>query len=184
MSTRRHYKTIVGHLRDDPETATELVGRLDDEVLVHLGAAVADEVRRRAVAGGDPDAAIADGFDTGFGRDGLAVLPWVSEPFIVCPGGLVGRNRASHRCRFISVNDTWVWDSVELIDEVKRSSPGTDDGFRAVALIPIVEGTSLDVVSGRMRSGQHRVDQVVSYQVRKGELIEVSQRTVAAAGML
>ena len=82
----------------------------------------------------------------------------------------------------MSVNDTWVWDSAELIDEVKRSSPGTDDGFRAVALIPIVEGTALDVVSGRLRSGQHRVEQVVSYEVRKGELVEVSQRTVAGPG--
>jgi len=183
VSTRRHYKTIVGHLSDDPDTAAELVLRLDDDVLNHLGAAVADEVRRRAVVSGDPDAAIADGFESGFGRDGLAVLPWISEPFIVCPGGLVGRNRSSHRCRFVSVNDTWVWDSAELIQETKRSSPGPDEGFRAVALIPIVQGTTLDVVSGRLRSGQHRVDRVVSYEVKKGALVEVSQRTVTPAGM-
>jgi len=183
VSTGRHYKTIVGHLTDDPHTATELVQRLDDDVLVHLGAAVADEARRRAVETGDPDAAIADGFETGFGRDGLAVLPWISGPYIVCPGGLVGRNRASHRCRFVSVDDTWVWDSNELIQEDKRSSPGADEGFRAVALIAIVEGTRLDVVSGRLKSGQHRVERVVSYEVRTGDLVEVSQRSVTPAGM-
>lgn len=183
MSTRRHYKTIVGHLTEDPDTAPELVQRLQDDVLLHLGASVADEIRRRAVDAGDPDAAIADGFDTGFGRDGLAVLPWVTGHYVVCPGGLVGKNRSSHRCRFISVNDTWVWDCVELIQEDKRSAPGTDEGFRAVALIPIIEGTSLDVVSGRLRGGQHSVERVVSYEIRKGELVEVSQRVVAAAGM-
>ena len=38
----------------------------------------------------------------------------------------------------------------------------------------------LDVVSGRLRSGQHQVDLVGSFVVRKGELVEVSQRNVAA----
>ena len=134
-------------------------------------------------AAGSASAAIADGFETGFGRDGLAVLPWISGPYIVCPGGLVGRNRASHRCRFVSVDDTWVWDSNELIQGDKRSSPGADEGFRAVALIAIVEGTRLDVVSGRLKSGQHRVERVVSYEVRTGDLVEVSQRSVTPAGM-
>ena len=40
--------------------------------------------------------------------------------------------------------------------------------------------TALDVVSGRQRSGQHSVEHVVSYEVRGGELVEVSQRNVNA----
>ena len=67
--------------------------------------------------------------------------------------------------------------------EDKRSSPGTDDGFRAVALIPVVDGTELDVVSGRARSGGHSVEHVVSYEVRGGDLVEVSQRDVATKNM-
>lgn len=179
----RHYKTIVGHLTDDPETAVELATKLSDDVLAHLRAAIDDEVRRRAVSAGDADAVIADAFESGFGRDHIGRNPWVEGSFIVCPGAIVSKSRTNHVCRFVSVDDTWIWDSPELIREDKRSLPGTNEGFRAVALLPIVEGLELDVVRGRARSGAHRVDHVISYVVRRGELVEVSQRTVSAAGM-
>lgn len=181
---KRRYGTIVKHLESDPVTAVELVEKLSDGTLVHVGAAIADEMRRRAMASGDEDALIADAFDTGFGRDGMAALPWLTGHHIVCPGSLIAKNRSSHRCRFVSVNDTWIWDSEHLLTEIKRSLPGNTDGFRAVALLPIVEGTELDVVTGRMRQGQHSVEHVVSYEVRKGKLVEVSQRSVAPAGLV
>lgn len=143
---------------------------------------VAEAVRQvqveRAIGSGDHDAIIANGFEIGFGRDGLGVLPWIEGDVIVCPGGLVSKSRTSHRCRFVSVDDVWVWDSGLLIREDKRSSPGVDDGFRAIALVPLVDGTALDVVTGRARAGGHSVDHVVSYEVRAGDLTEVSQRAV------
>lgn len=148
---------------------------------------VAEAVRQvqieRALDHGDHDAIIAQAFEIGFGRDGLGVLPWVHDDVIVCPGGLVSKSRSSHRCRFVSVDDVWVWDSGLLMREDKRSSPGAQEGFRAVALIPVVDGTEIDVVSGRARSGGHSVEHVVSYEVREGDLVEVSQRTVRAANM-
>ncbi|MEP1124056.1 MAG: hypothetical protein ABJH68_09240 [Ilumatobacter sp.] len=143
---------------------------------------VAEIVRQaqieRAVGSGDEDAIIANAFETAFGRDGLGVLPWVEGNVVVCPGGMVSKSKASHRCRFVSVDDTWIWESHLLLREDKRSSPGTDEGFRAVALLPLVDGTGLDVVTGKARQGQHSVDHVVSYEIRAGELVEVSQRTV------
>lgn len=182
MATRR-YGTIVKHLTDDPLTAVELVGKLNDEILLHLGEAIADEVQRRAVEDGDQDAVIAEAFEHGFGKDGMASRPWINGPYVVCPGAIISKNKANHRCRFVSVNDTWIWDSMELIHEEKRSSPGKADGFRAVALLPKIERMELDVVTGRARSGQHSVDHVISYEIRKGELVEVSQRNVAPKGM-
>ncbi|MFT5267147.1 MAG: hypothetical protein ACI88C_000571 [Acidimicrobiales bacterium] len=179
MATRR-YGTIVRHLTDEPTAAVELAQRLNNDVLVHLAAALGDETRRRALEQGDQQAVIDQAFDHGFGRDGMGVLPYIEGPFIVCPGAMVSKRRANHTCRFVSVNDVWIWESYELIHEEKRSSPGINEGFRAVALLPPVEGMELDVVSGRLRSGQHQVDLVVSFVVRKGELVEVSQRNVAA----
>ena len=145
---------------------------------------VAEIVRQvqieRAIGDGDEDAIIASAFDSAFGRDGLAVLPWVEGNVVVCPGGMVAKSKASHKCRFVSVDDTWIWESSLLLREDKRSSPGNDEGFRAVALLPLVDGTGIDVVSGKARGGQHSVDHVVSYEIRGGELVEVSQRTVNA----
>lgn len=180
---KRRYGTIVKHLTNEPDAAGDLVRKLPDGVLVHLGAAIAQEVSRRAVESGDEDAVIADAFETGFGRDGMGAPPWISGLYVVCPGSLIAKSRTSHRCRFASVNDTWVWESDMLINEVKRSTPGTSDGFRAVNLLAIVEGTEIDVVSGRKRQGQHSVEHVVSWEVRKGKLVEVIQRTVRTAGM-
>ena len=121
---------------------------------------VAEVVRQvqieRAIGGGDEDAIIASAFETAFGRDGLPVLPWVEGNVVVCPGGMVSKSKASHKCRFVSVDDTWIWESHLLLREDKRSSTGTDEGFRAVALLPLVDGTGIDVVSGKARSGQHR----------------------------
>jgi len=176
----KRYGTIVRHLTEDPMTAAELAAKLDDSVIEHLAAALSDETRRRAVAQGDQQAVIDQAFDHAFGRDGLGVLPYKEGPFIVCPGAMVSKRKGNHTCRFVSVNDTWIWDSYELLTEEKRSSPGVHDGFRAVALLTPTEGMELDVVSGKLRSGQHQVDLVVSFVVRKGDLVEVSQRNVAA----
>jgi len=145
---------------------------------------VAEAVRRvqieRALDHGDHEAIIAEGFDVGFAGDGLGASPWVHADVIVCPGSLVSTSRSSHRCRFVSVDDVWVWESGLLLREDKRPSPGAKEGFRAIALLPVIDGTALDVVTGRARSTGHSVDRVVSYEVRGGELVEVGQRNVAA----
>ena len=164
----------------DPDRMLDAIADLDEGELTRLCAALLDEQRRRAIEDGDQDAVIAEGFEVGFGRDGLGTLPWIRGPYIVCPGGLVGKNRGSHRCRFISVDESWVWESSDLVHEEKRSSPGRDEGFRAVALVPVVEGMTLDVVSGKLRQGQHAVDRVISFEVRDGDLVELSQRVVRA----
>jgi hypothetical protein len=162
----------------DPDQLVDALRTMSDADLHHVAEALRQVQVERAVAGGDHDAIIANGFETGFGRDGLGVLPWVEGSVIVCPGSIVTTSRTNHRCRFVSVDDVWIWDSGLLVREDKRSSPGTDDGFRAVALLPVVDGTSIDVVSGRARAGGHAVEHVVSFEVRAGELVEVSQRAV------
>lgn len=155
-----------------------MIRDMDDGELHDVAEVVRQVQIERAIGHGDDDAIIASAFETGFGRDGLGVLPWVEGSVVVCPGGMVSKSRTSHKCRFVSVDDAWIWESSLLLREDKRSSPGTDEGFRAVALLPVVDGTGLDVVSGKARQGQHSVEHVVSYEIRGGELVEVSQRTV------
>lgn len=181
-STRRingAARLLSGH----PDDVVRVLDRLDGDELANVAEAARQIQRHRAVSRGDLDEIIAAAFDSGFGNDGLGLLPWVEGDVVVCPGGLVAKSRTNHRCRFVSVNDIWIWESPELIREDKRSTPGADDGFRAVALLPVVSGMELDVVSGKARRGMHSVDRVVSYEVRKNELVEVSQRTVTPAGM-
>lgn len=181
-STRR-LNAAAELLGGHPDDVVAVLDRLDGDQLSNVAEAVRQIQRERAMARGDLDAVISNAFEVGFGRDGLGLLPWVEGDVVVCPGGLIAKSKTSHRCRFVSVDDTWIWESGELIREDKRSTPGTDDGFRAIALVPLLDGLALDVVSGKARRGQHSVERVVSYEIRSGELVEVSQRTVAPAGM-
>jgi hypothetical protein len=162
------------------DAVIDMLSDLDDDDLHHVAEKVRQLQTERALTSGDHDAIISAAFESGFGRDGLGVLPWVEGNLIICPGGMVSKSRASHRCRFVSVDDYWIWDCSMLLREDKRSSPGTDEGFRAIALLPLVDGLGFDVVSGRARQSQHSVEHVVSYEVRGGELVEVGQRTVKA----
>jgi hypothetical protein len=165
------------------EQLIESLRAMTSDELHNVAEAVRQVQIERAIESGDLEAVIASAFETGFGRDGLGVTPWIEGDIVVCPGGLISKSRTSHRCRFVSVDDVWVWDSGLLMREDKRSSPGVDDGFRAIALVPVVDGLQLDVVSGRARTGGHAVEHVVSYEVRGGELVEVSQRDVTGRNM-
>lgn len=179
----RRFATTVRHLCEEPESVVELVEQLPDETIDHLAAALRDEARRRALAAGDHDAVIETAFEQAFGRDGLGSPPWIKGRVLVCPGSIVAKSRVNHRCRFVSVDGVWIWDSADLLREEKRSHPGREDGFKAVALLPVVEGMALDLVTGRARAGQHAVETVVSYEVRSGDLVEVGRRNVSARGM-
>lgn len=170
-------------LTDELEAAVELAAALPDDTLTHLAAAIRDEIRRRAREGGNHDAIIEEAFQQAFGRDSLGAAPWVEGDVIVCPGATIAKSRTSHRSRFISVDETWVWDSIDLIVEEKKSHPGKDEGFKAVALVPVIEGMALDLVTIKGRNGVLNAERVVSYEVQRGELIEVSARTIELRGL-
>jgi hypothetical protein len=168
---------------EDPVTVVESLRVLPSAELHHLAGALRQVQLERALADDDHDAIIAQAFEAGFARDGLGVLPWVHGDLVVCPGGMVSTSRASHRCSFVSIDDVWVWESQLLVREDNRSAPGADRGFRAVALVALVDGIELDLVRGRAREGGHSVERVVSYEVRGGELVEVSRRDAAISGV-
>jgi hypothetical protein len=101
----------------DPATVVESVRATSDADLHNLAEVERQVQIERAIDSGDHDAITAAGFESGFGRDGLGVLPWVEGSLIVCPGS------------------------------------------------------------------RHSVVHVASYEVRAGELVEVSQRTVTPSNM-
>jgi len=180
-STRRI--NAASKLLVDPSEAHRVLDRLDGSELANIVELARQLQSERAVARGDLDEIIAAGFEAAFGGDGLGSDPYLEGDVVVCPGGLIWTSKTSHTCRFVSVNNTWVWESIELIREDKRSTPGSRDGFRAVALIPAATGTELDVVSGKARAGGHQVTRVVSYRIDRDGLTQVSQRNVTPAGM-
>ena len=47
-----------------------------------------------------------------------------------------------------------------------------------VALVPVIEGMELDLVTIKGRNGVLNAERIVSFEVQRGELIEVSARTI------
>ena len=45
-------------------------------------------------------------------------------------------------------------------------------------LVPVIEGMELDLVTIKGRNGVLNAERIVSYEVQRGELIEVSARTI------
>ena len=70
-------------------------------------------------------------------RRKISCLPW----------SISFKKRRKSSVSFCSVDQEWVWQSKQLITETKRPSPGNDKGFRAIALIPVIEGTAVDIVT-------------------------------------
>ena len=110
-ASRPRYSGTPDGARSDPETVLQQVRDLPDDELHNLAEVVRQVQIERAIDNGDHDAIVAAAFEVGFGRDGLGVLPWVEGSVVICPGGLVSKSKTSHRCRFVSVDDVWVWDS-------------------------------------------------------------------------
>jgi hypothetical protein len=181
VSSRRIH--AAAKLLVEPAHAERVLTRLDGSELANIIELAQQLQSQRAIERGDIGEIISAAFENSFVGDGLGCDPYLVGDIVVCPGGLTWTSKSSHTCRFVSVNDTWVWDSIELIREDKRSTPGSRDGFRAIALIPAATGTALDVVSGKARAGGHQVTRVVSYRVDRRGLTQVSQRNVAPAGM-
>ena len=151
---------------------------------------VAEAVRQvqteRAIASGDLDAVIANA-----STSASVVTDWAprrgSRATSSCARRVVTSADASHRCRFVSVDDVWVWDSALLVREDKRSTPGGDGRAkvglgRSPSSLWSTERPSTSS-AGRARSAGHEVEHVLSIEVRAGGLVEVSQRNVAAANM-
>lgn len=155
---------------------------LDEGQLIHLAALVGDELRRRALERGDLPELIDDAFERGFGSGTTVKDPWVRDGLLVAPGGKFEKSASSHRCTFVRVQDQWVWESSQRIQDEIRNVPGPGSSMRSVTLVTVNEGDKVDVLSSRTRGGVHELMEVRSFLYRGGELEMVTARTVRTSG--
>lgn len=172
----------------DPfDLSTTDLSQLSDDDLVALAADVAVEQHRRALEHADPDALVEQGFERGFTTAGAVIDPWLVDGLLVCPGVLVEKSKASHDCAFVSLKlagadaSQWVFEATDLVTDVVRFLPGAKKQQRSISIVAATEGLEVDVVVAQMRSGQHKMKQVRSFKVTRGELVHVSTRAQVRA---
>lgn len=155
------------------------VSRLSDRELVDLITVLTAEQGRRALERADVDALVSDGFERGFDPKGAATDPWLVQGILVAPGVKTDRSTTAHSCTFVRVDNAWVWEARERIDDVVRHLPGPRTQMRSITLVAAPEGTSIDRISSKARHGVHELVEVRSYVVQAGELVLVSARAVS-----
>lgn len=151
---------------------------VDDRTLVRALTILAAEQRRRAVERSEPTALVEKGFAEGFAATHMPKDPWLEGGVLVCAGAKLDRSAMSHRCAFARVDASWVWEHPDLLEDVVRHLPGAHTRMQSISLVPVSEGTAVDLIEARTRNGVHELVGVRSFVVEGDALVLVSQRSV------
>lgn len=169
----------------DLERTRELEAMLldmDDADLSEVAAMVMEIQRTRALESEDLDAVVEHAFEVGFDHRGMAGDPWITPGgLVVCPGAKIHRSKANHRCRFVAVGDTWVWDSADRVVDELRRLPDDRDSIQTVTVLAAFDGLVIEVVTSKASGGRHERQAAVAYEVRAGELTPTSLRSTPSS---
>lgn len=161
----------------------EALTAASDAELSHTAAAILNEQHRRALDGLDVDAMVEQAFLHGFAGDGRPHVPWLTGGLLVCPGYIRYRSTTSHDCVFITADDQWVWQHESVIHDLMRQVPGPKVVKQSITILTPREGMEVDVVTSTSRGGGPcQMKQVTSWQVRGGEIAQVTSRRKAPEG--
>lgn len=147
----------------------EFVRDLHDLDLSHLSAAILSEQHMRALQAGDLDAIIEDAIQTSFDHRGVALAPYVHENWLVCPGSIRAKSQASHECRFVVVDDHWVWDHPHVVKD--RMEDVGKHSKRSITLLPLLEGAKVTTISSKLSSQGHRRTGAETFALSGGVLL-------------
>lgn len=164
----------------DDTVATGLLHALcemGDQALAELRSAIDDELRQRAVDSGDLDALVEEAFRVGFDAKGQAQPPWLHGRVLVCPGAKVSSSAMSHACRFVSVDDTWVWEHPDVITDTMR--PRGPHSSASITLLVARDGLECEVVASRARGGTHTRVSVEGYRIAGDTVVSTGKRSSA-----
>lgn len=174
-------KTILVADGDTDDLAGLDVGGLSDRQLRSIVAAANFELQQRALEACDPAALIEEGFSEGFDSKGMPFDPYlvgeVGSGILVCMGTRIDKSTTSHDCSFVSVDDGWIWEADDLIEEEIRNPAGPKPVMRSVSLLPAYEGLKFDLVQCVAKMSVHQVKKVRSYEIQSGKVVLVETRT-------
>lgn len=152
----------------------------DDRTLSRASLILSLELKSRALANCDPDALIDEYFKEGFNSKEMPKDPVLFAGVLVCMGAKLDKSVMSHNCAFVRVSNSWSWEHGDLIKDEIRYLPGPKNRMQSVSLIPVVDGTAVDLVESKTMNSVHKLVGVKSYVVEGNDLILVSSRKVNA----
>lgn len=140
---------------------------LSDAELDELGAALVDELRRRALERFDPKALADDAFATGFDAKHLPCDPWITGGLLICCGSLRAKFDGGHRCSFVVVDEDWSWVASHEHDEMRWID---DRSMMCVSIIVAKPDMHVSLIESRCDAGQHKRTSATSWKIVNGDL--------------
>lgn len=139
------------------------------------------ELYSRNIANAEPSSLIKLGFERGFTSKLVPVQPWVVNGVLIAPGYKKESSVFNHKCSFIKVNDSWVWESEhKILDEIRSDTKI----LRSVTLIALMDSFQIDVLTSKARNSVHVLENIVSYNYEEGVLLKTSSRNISTKGQL
>lgn len=170
------------------ETLAEVkavLGGLSEAQLAFVGQAAYELGVERARGRGDLDQLVADAMERSFdSRDGLGVMPWVSEGVLWAPGARVEKSQSRHACRFVRVkgatSEGWVWEGRGVLRDTIRRSESPRAAMTSMTLVALELGAEVDVVTSESVGGAHRAKRIDSFEYDGEELVRTNTRRITA----
>ncbi|MFM7089103.1 MAG: hypothetical protein ACKOW9_06280 [Candidatus Paceibacterota bacterium] len=158
------------------------IAELPDSVLHYAYKNIQNEINLRKIASNDLNFLLEDGFASGFNIKGLPNEPRLINGLLLATGSKIDKNKTSHICAFVKINDKWVWESeMKVIDEI-RQIPSRVSAMRTVTVTTLNEDDKVDLIECNFRNGVHRLKSVESYLLQNNELKKVSSRITKMEG--
>lgn len=109
----------------------------------------------------------------------LDLLPRiVDNEYLLCPGVKIYKNKNSHRCTFITVNDRWSWEYDEILSDKMIFTKDNDLNIvNTQSVIRIKNGLIIGVVSSVANLEKHRMKKKKFYKIESGILIPIENRS-------
>jgi hypothetical protein len=159
----------------------DYIVNLTDSQLQELITLANAELYTRNIANSDPDSLIKLGFEKGFTTKLTPVQPLIHNGILIAPGYKKESSVFSHKCSFIKVNDSWVWESDhKILDEIRSNNKL----LQSITLIALMDGFQIDVLTSKARNSVHVLENIVSYNYEEGVLFKTSSRNISNKGQL
>jgi hypothetical protein len=112
-----------------------------------------------------------------FFKHELCAEPLVKDGLLYAYGAKKKSSSTNHSCKFVSINDQWVWESPKIVKNRTRYSD-SEAKLITLAVITIDDGDKVDVIESRANLIGHKAKKITSYLVKNGQLEKTKSRVV------
>lgn len=151
--------------------------KLSDYSLDELNRAqmvLSEELKERA--GAQLAGSLSNEFEVAYNNE-LCADPEIKNGLLYAYGAKKKLSATNHICKFVSINDKWVWESTSLVESQNKYSD-SDHKLLTLAVVTFQEGDRVDIVESKANIMGHKAKKIASYTISNNKLSKVKNRDI------